>query len=300
VRSKILILLAPIVLLAGCSSAEEESSFEKAEVANEAAAEATTAKAPMAERTAAATSSTDEVPPPALQNKVAVPNPPVGKTVEDDTLKGTARMPEFQYSHRYDFESERKSLGEMQDKHVAACEAMGAKICKVANFTQDLDGSFGAAGSLEIYVATDQVNGLVSKFSEIARSLGGERTKTEMLGSDVTAQADDARLQLRNALEEKARLEAILKSGAATTAEKRAAASALAELNPQLNGDKLTLDQVASDIDYTKVEISYSSGVPLMIWLGLLALAGLIGFGAFTVHRRTESLARPQTATAGA
>jgi hypothetical protein len=302
VRSRILILLAPIALLSACSAAEEsaeESSAVSTDIAEEPAAERAAAAAKVVEVTAKEVA-TEEAGEPLTPAKVAVPSAPNGKPVEEDTLTGTARMPEFKYSHSYAFEAGRNSLGAMQDKHVAACEAMGPKSCKVGSFTQDLDGTFGASGSLQIYVATGEVNGLITKFSDIARGFGGERTKTEMLGSDVTYEAEQAQLQLRNALEEKARLEAILKSGAATIAEKRAAAEALAELNPDVNAKKLEVDQVASDIGYTKVDINYSSGVPVGIWIALLALAALIGFGTYQIHRRTEKLARPKAVPAGA
>ncbi len=310
-RKHIAILLSTTFLLTACGQVKENTASEGV-AAEEAAPEmkAEQGAVDMAaskiqrEAEAAVAPNTDLIEEPASKKPVTsikaeeIAKGTTDKGKDDKALAGTARMPKFEYSHSYSFAATANTLGEMQDKHVAACEAMGADRCKVANFTQDLNGSFGATGTLQLYVVTDRANGLISKFSEIARSLGGERTKTEMLGNNVTSQAKQAELNVKNALEEKARLEAILKSSGSTVAEKRGAAEALAELNPRLNGEKMDLDQVASDMGYSKMDISYESGMPVttMGWIALLLLA--MGGGLFWLSRTANGQANKRQISA--
>ncbi|MEP2103195.1 MAG: DUF4349 domain-containing protein [Parasphingorhabdus sp.] len=221
------------------------------------------------------------------QRPVATPNAMPEPLRSKDPV-GRASMPEFTYTYDYKFEVPDTDLGRVQDAHVAACDAMGAQQCRLANFRQEMNGIAGAVASLELYVATDKVRILADQMTGITRDFGGERVEANIIGTDTTRQLEQAELQVKNTLAEKERLQAIIDDRRSTRAEKRAAAQQLATLAPRINANQQRLDNVASQLGYTKLSISYvglSTFGPWLPYLLALLMLAVIGVGVYRSQR---------------
>ncbi|SIN59610.1 protein of unknown function [Parasphingorhabdus marina DSM 22363] len=198
-----------------------------------------------------------------------------------DGPQGRATMPDFTYVHAYRFEGSGKDIGKMQDAHVAACDDMGPQQCRLANFHQNLDGLAGVEASLEFYVATDRIRDLARQMTDIARELGGERVEANINGTNATRQLDQAQLRMQELLAQKARLQAIIDDRRTTSADRQSARGQLATLTTSLNASQRDLDNVASELGFTRLDASYSSisgfGPFLPYALVILLIVGIAG-----------------------
>ena len=228
---------------------------------------------------------------------VAAPPGPVSADALPNEPQGQASMPDFTYTHEYRFEAAASNIAQIQDAHVAACDKMGQQQCRIANFRQDMDRMTGVEASLELYVASNKIRTLATEMTSIARELDGERIEANIIGTEATQRLDEAQLRVRQNLIQKDRLQAIVDDRRSTRAEKERAREQLVALNATLNANQRQLDQVASDIGFTKMDVSYSSAslfAPLLPYvLILLILAAIAGLVYRSRHAR---FAEPATA----
>ena len=231
--------------------------------------------------------------------EVARVSQPEARAVEapSDEPQGRATMPDFTYTHQYRFEAAASDVPQMQDAHVAACDAMGQNLCRIANFRQDMDGVAGVEASLELYVASDKIRTLATEMTNIARNFDGERVEANIIGTEATQRLDEAQLLVRQNLIQKERLRAIIDDRRSTREEVSRAKEQMATLNATLNVNQRRLDNVASDIGFTKMDVSYSSTYlfgPLLPYVLILVL--LAGIAALLYRLKQVKIAEPVTA----
>ncbi len=282
-RKLILASMAAVLTLSACSQEKaDDGSTETMQVAkdsaDDAAMEAEQVQAPQ------------EIAP-ASQSETPVTEEPI------DEPKGRASMPDFTYTHKYRFEAAAGDVPQMQDAHVAACDAMGQQLCRIANFRQEIDGVTGVDASLELYVASDKIRGLATEMTNIARDFDGQRVEANIIGTEATQRLDEAQLQIRQNLIQKERLQSIIDDRRSTRAEKQRAQEQLAALNATLNANQRQLDNIASDIGFTKMDVSYSGTYffgPLLPYVLIIIL--MVGIAALIYRLKQARFSEPVAA----
>lgn len=206
---------------------------------------------------------------------------PETRTPSTTEPQGRATMPEFTYSYDYKFEAPDEKLGALQDAHMAACDAMGEQQCRLANFSQDRNAAGGTTASLELYVISGKIRTLADHMTNLAKDFGGDRVEVNIVGTNTTQRLDQAQLRVTNLLAERERYQAIVDDRRSSRNDKKVAKQQLAILVPQINQHQRQLDNVASELGFTKMMIEYSSsslfGPWLLYALILLLLAAIAG-----------------------
>ncbi|MEP2987676.1 MAG: hypothetical protein ABJN65_16540 [Parasphingorhabdus sp.] len=277
-RKIILATSVAALTLSACSqelSEQEAAKFEQsADMASDDIAEAE--QAPASQESPAEQSTQPFMAPATNAGEIA-------ESEASDEPHGRASMPDFTYTYAYKYEAPGSELGRMQDAHLAACDEMGEQQCKLANYSQDMKGVAGAEAKLELYVASDKIRDLATKMANIAHDFDGERVEANIIGTDATRRLDQAQLQVTNNLTQKERLEEIINDRRSNRLEKQQAREQLATLMTSLNANQRQLDNVASQLGFTKMEVSYSSSSlfgPILpyalIILLIAAIAGLV------------------------
>jgi len=285
-RKVILAASVAALTLSACSQEKaDDGSVETMQVAEEATADAEL-EAEQAPREPQA-----ELAPIASQTDVTEVEEPA------DEPQGRATMPDFTYSHQYRFEAAASDVAQMQDAHVAACDTMGQQQCRIANFRQDMDGVAGIEASLELYVASDKIRSLATEMTSIARDFDGERVQANIIGTEATQRLDEAQLRIGQNLTQKDRLQAIIDDRRSSRAEKQNARDQLATLNTTLNANRRQLDNIASDIGFTKMDVSYSGTYlfgPLLPYALIIVL--MAGIAALVYRLKQLKFDEPATA----
>jgi len=162
---------------------------------------------------------------------------------------------EIAYSYAYGFRIGRDRIAELQQAHIASCDALGAK-CRVLRVSQsrtDWDGF----GEVKLQVAAGEVGAFAKALSEPADKLGGELISSVRDGEDLSDTIIDAEAHLQSRLVLRDKLTAILKASTGSVAELIKAEQAVSDVNEEIDAARSKLASYRTRIAMSAVSIRY-------------------------------------------
>lgn len=260
-RKAVLLAAGMVMSLAACSEQKDAAAGHNEGASVEAAADA-----------AAEMASADPAAPPASQG-----------AAKEGTPEGKVIMPTLSFLHDYRFALPRDVLGQVQQSHVAACEALGRNRCLVSSMSINDDRDYG---HLSLYVAQDQASALADRFAIIADEAGGERKSASITGNEEDAALGQARRDVVQDGEEARRLAAIAADRRARAKDRAAASAALPQARADAAASQQSLDQVATRIGLVQMSVEYEAAYSWFDIIATLALlAGLVSFAVWGITR---------------
>lgn len=217
----LLVPLAALSALAGCSSQESAMQMDAAEEAAEAATDAG------------------------------------GEAPGSGEIK--VSLPQIAYTYRYGYRVPAESLAGVQQKHADYCAKQGPAVCRIINLEQSgLEGDY-ATGMLEMDIVASKARSMAAEFSTLAKGQGGEQVSTGVTGEDLSKQIVDteARLRSRRLLAE--RLTEVLRTRQGSVEELVQAERAVAEVNEEIDQAQSWLAEMKGRVAFSHVTISYES-----------------------------------------
>lgn len=260
-RKAVLLAAGMVMSLAACSEQKDAAAGPNEGASVEAAADAA-AEMASADQAAPATG-------------------PVART--DGAPDGKVIMPTLSFLHSYRFAVPRDALNQVQQSHVAACEALGRNRCLVSSMSINEERNYG---QLSLYVAQDQARPLADRFAIIADEAGGERKSAEITGQEEDAALGQARRDVVQDSEEAKRLAAIAADRRARAKDRAAASAALPQARADAAASQQSLDQVATRIGLVQMTVDYEVAFSWFDIIATLALlAGLVSLAAWGISR---------------
>jgi len=225
-----MILSAGLAVLAGCSQAPSEKEAASVDSATEAAGQAAPAAA------SADASRASEAP---------------GLT--------TSAAPGVAFAYSYAFTLPGQAISDVQHRHAAACEELGAQRCQVTgmDFRQDDAGTISAR--LDFLVAPDLAHRFGKQALDTVRDAQGALANAEVTGDNVGGEIDASQVRSAGLEAELARLEKRLASGGLSTQERTALLARADELRTSLRGEQDSRLAGEKRLATTPMTFSYAS-----------------------------------------
>lgn len=253
---KLYLPLVCLGLLAGCSDAGTELTAQDLIADTEASSsDAPRNKFGFAEALHQGPSLLPDAPVPARDSGVRVIPKQSGSAEATARASETEGGQQIAYSYGFGFRIAGDHIAELQEAHIATCEAMGEK-CRVLRTSQartDLD----AFGEINLQVASDQAGSLENALSDPAEKLGGELMSSVRDGEDLSENIVDTQARLNSRLVLRKKLTAVLQNSKGSTAELIKAEEAVADVNEQIDATRAKLQQYRNRIRFSDVRITY-------------------------------------------
>lgn len=179
---------------------------------------------------------------------------PAAKT--KPTPKPSAQNSQIAYSYRYGFRIDSDEINELQEAHIALCDAMGEE-CRILRTSQSRADSYDAYGNLRMQIAADKAGDLTQKLQAPAEELGGALVSSEKNGEDLSEQIIDTEARLKSRLVLREKLTAILRNQRGSVDELVKAESEVAKVNQEIDATRMRLKQYRNRIRFSDVNISY-------------------------------------------
>ncbi len=159
------------------------------------------------------------------------------------------------YSYGFGFRIAKGRIAELQQAHIAACEAMVARcrVLRVSQSRSDWDGY----GEVKLQVAADAAGSFSKALSGPAQKLGGELISSVRDGEDLSDTIIDTEARLQSRLVLRDKLTAILKANTGSVDELIKAESAVAEVNEEIDATRSKLQSYRTRIRMSAVRIEY-------------------------------------------
>ncbi|HUQ13030.1 MAG TPA: DUF4349 domain-containing protein [Novosphingobium sp.] len=237
-------------LLAGCSESPSSTSQERVAAYDVAEAPASAADAASEAATAAGETAAVADAPASLPNADSRPIPTA------------ASQPKIAYIYKYGYRLATERVAQLQKAHADYCEKQGPRVCRILDMRQSgAEGDY-ASGSLALAVAASRARAFGVELSRLAESAGGKEISAAITGEDLSKQMVDteARLRARTLLRD--RLMEVLATRKGTVAELVEAERSVAQVNEEIDEARAWLEEMRGRVDFSRVNIAYSSGAP--------------------------------------
>jgi len=192
----------------------------------------------------------------------APPNP--GAAAAEDAVGSEipVAIPKIAYVYSYGFRTSPDKVASLQLAQADLCDRQGPQVCRILDMRQSgMEGEY-ASGSLTLAVAAPQARAFGAKLAKLTGDQGGTQISTAITGEDLSKQMVDteARLQARTVLRD--RLMDVLKTRRGTVTELVEAERAVARVNEEIDQARSWLAEMRQRVNYSRVEITYTSGAP--------------------------------------
>jgi len=179
---------------------------------------------------------------------------PAAKT--KPTPKPSAQNSQIAYSYSYGFRIDSDEINELQEAHIALCDALGEE-CRILRTSQSRADSYDAYGNLRMQIAADKAGDLTQKLQAPAEELGGALVSSEKNGEDLSEQIIDTQARLKSRLVLREKLTAILRNQRGSVDELVKAESEVAKVNQEIDATRMRLKEYRNRIRFSDVNISY-------------------------------------------
>lgn len=168
--------------------------------------------------------------------------------------------PQIAYTYRLGFDLPLGSIRQVQQNHVAMCEELGTKGCRVISMDQARGSDEYSSGRLHIAVAADKAADFSKALEATSGEADGELVSSSKSGEDLSKQIVDteARLKSRELLRE--RLTEILASRSGTVGELVEAERAVAQVNQEIDQARGWLETMRNRVAFSEMTIRYKAG----------------------------------------
>jgi hypothetical protein len=170
-------------------------------------------------------------------------------------------VPKIAYVYEFGYRVPAATIPDMQRKHSGLCEKQGPQVCRILDMRQSGGEGDYASGSLALAVAAPRARAFGGELAKLAGEAGGEEISSAISGEDLSKQIVDteARLRARTVLRD--RLMEVLASRKGTVAELVEAERGVAQVNEEIDQARSWLAEMQGRVDYSRVNISYESGL---------------------------------------
>ncbi|MBB3990571.1 DUF4349 domain-containing protein [Croceicoccus naphthovorans] len=171
-------------------------------------------------------------------------------------------LPKIAYVYSFGYRLSPNAIAPLQMAQADLCEAQGPRTCRILDMRQaGMEGQF-SSGSLTLAVAAPQARAFGAKLMTLADDAGGSQISSAIGGEDLSKQIVDteARVRARTILRD--RLLEVLATRKGTVAELVEAERAVARVNEEIDQAKGWLAEMRQRVDYSRMEITYRSGMP--------------------------------------
>lgn len=166
-----------------------------------------------------------------------------------------AAASQIAYSYAYGFRIGKTAIAELQQFHIASCEALGTK-CRVLRVTQSRT-DWDSFGEVKLQVAAGEVGAFAKALAESADKLGGELITSVRDGEDLSDTIIDTEAHLQSRLVLRDKLTAILKSNTGSVDELIKAEQAVSDVNEEIDATRSKLASYRTRIAMSAVSIRY-------------------------------------------
>lgn len=234
-RKGVMLATAGVLVLAGCSPANDR--------AQDASSEAASA-APPAEARADATSASG----PTARNSMVAPTP-----------APPAPVARIAYAHRYALSLPRDRGAEVMSRHELACASAGLGYCQVISAKADWTAR-QPGGRLELRGQPDWINRFRSSLAVDARNAGGRLDEAVTDGEDVTRDIDAVTTGAATTASLAERIRRLQARSGGTLAQRLEIERQLADLQGQLDGQQVELRALNARVESARLTLDYLEG----------------------------------------
>ena len=171
-------------------------------------------------------------------------------------------IPQIAYTYSYGFRIGGDQMNALQARHVSMCEALGPQGCRVIEMRSSGGEGDYANGYLQLAVAAEQARAFGTQLTETTTSEGGEQTSASITGEDLSKQIVDTEARLRARILLRDRLMDVLRNRQGTVAELVEAERGVAQVNEEIDQAQSWLAEMRGRVQFSQVSIQYSSGAP--------------------------------------
>ena len=227
-RKALMLASAGLIVLAGCSPAEQDKAAEYAAAAAPAEAAADSA---------------------------------VGAYPETAAPRSAPRAPVAQiaYAYRYALSLPRDRGAEMMSRHELACASAGPGYCQVISAQADWT-SREPAGRLELRGQPEWINRFRSNLALDAQNAGGRLDEAATEGEDVTRGIDQATTGARTTASLADRIRQLQARSGGTLAQRLEIERQLAELQQQYDAQQIELRALNDRVQSARLTLDYRQG----------------------------------------
>lgn len=171
-------------------------------------------------------------------------------------------LPKIAYVYEYGFRIAAGEIPSLQRRHADLCEKQGPDLCRILEMRQSGEEGDYASGSLALAVAAPRARSFGAELARAAGEAGGSQVSSAITGEDLSKQIVDteARLRARTLLRD--RLMEVLATRKGTVAELVEAERGVAQVNEEIDQARSWLAEMKGRVDFSRVNISYTSGAP--------------------------------------
>ncbi len=225
-----MMLSASLAMLAGCSEAPTDKEAARSETVSDAAG---------------------QPPPTAASADKARSEEAPGLT--------TSAAPGVAFAYSYTFTLPGKAISDVQHRHAAACEELGAQRCQVTGMDFRQDDAGAVSARLDFLVAPGIAHRFGKQALDLVREADGVLANAEVTGDDVGSEIDASQLRSAGLEAELARIEKRLASAGLSAQERTALVARADELRTSLRGEQDSRAAGEQRLATTPMTFAYSS-----------------------------------------
>ena len=171
----------------------------------------------------------------------------------------TTAAPGVAFSYNYAFSLPGEAISDVQHRHAAACEELGAERCQVTgmDFRKDQSGSVSAR--LDFLVAPEIAHRFSKQALDTVREADGELADAQVVGDNVGGEIDASQVRSAGMEAELARIEKRLATAGLSTQERSALLARADELRSSLRGEADSRIEGEKRIATTPMSFAYAS-----------------------------------------
>lgn len=171
----------------------------------------------------------------------------------------TSAAPGVAFAYSYMFSLPGKAISDVQHRHAAACEELGAQSCQVTgmDFRQESSGSVSAR--LDFLVAPDVAHRFGKQALDAVRAADGELADAQVTGDNVGGEIDASQVRSAGLEAELARIEKRLATSGLSTQERSALLARADELRGNLRHEADSRTEGEKRLATTPMTFTYAS-----------------------------------------
>jgi hypothetical protein len=164
------------------------------------------------------------------------------------------------YSYSYGYRVDADQIVELQQRHAALCEKMGATRCRVLNLSNAASDGDGY-GELQLRVAAAEARAFGTALDDATEGLEAEQVSFGLDGEDLTETIIDTEAHLGSRRVLRERLMEVLRTRQGSVADLVAAERAVAEVNEEIDAAASRLSELRNRVRMSAVSIDYGPNI---------------------------------------
>jgi hypothetical protein len=178
---------------------------------------------------------------------------------EDAPGFNTTAAPGVAFSYSYAFSLPGEAISDVQHRHAAACEELGAQSCQITGMDFRKDDSGSVSARLDFLLAPQIAHRFGKEALDTVREADGDLADARVAGDNVGGEINASQVRSAGMEAELARLEKRLATAGISTQERSALLARADELRSSLRGEAGSRIEGEKRIATTPMSFTYSS-----------------------------------------